>query len=132
MTITQRNGDVTTVTIEPQEEQKLKQFEQDAINQNMIVEQHGAAMLEKEQPKNNNIKPDDDGLPNFLKIHKGMKTIVSGGKEVTSSYTYSIPKVQPHIASSTSTTSTTSFNNINTNVVLRNLMKKITNGTSPF
>src|SRR6187200_2556650 len=49
MPITQRNGDTVTVTILPDEEQKLKQFEQEAIKNNIIVNQHGASMIEKEE-----------------------------------------------------------------------------------
>jgi hypothetical protein len=142
MPITQRNGDTVTVTISPDEEQKLKQFEQEAIKNNLILNQHGASMIEKEEQPlrhNNSIKSiddDDDGLPNFLKIHRVMKKIVGIDEETTAAGSYytrhhSALKVQPHVAS-TSTSNKIDEEN-NKNVILMRLMKKIANsGASPL
>jgi hypothetical protein len=122
MPITQRNGDTVTVTISPDEEQKLKQLEQEAIKNNFVVAQHGGAtMLEKGEIEQK--KP-----VSTLTLYRLIKKII-GDRQAESSII--IPEV--HSASTSSTNNTTNTTNTtNTNIVLRNLMKKIANSTSPF
>jgi hypothetical protein len=36
MAITQRNGDLTVITLSPQEEQRIRQFERQAIEANLV------------------------------------------------------------------------------------------------
>ena len=55
---------------------KMMEFERKAIQENMIVDQHIASLID-EQKEQENTKP------GYLKIHRLMKLIASGGKNTT-------------------------------------------------
>jgi hypothetical protein len=138
MPIVKQEGELTTVTVSPQEEQRIRQFERQAIEANLVVAQHGGAVTMLEQQNINNIKSDDNGLPNYLKLHQLMKKIAGGGESSYSSYVLQPTALELHSAASTTTAADNSVTNKqnnntinNNNLVLRNLMKKICSATGP-
>jgi hypothetical protein len=117
MPIINKQGEVTTVTIEPREEQRLRQFEQDMIKSNAPVEQHTASSMmidEKQKP----VSP--------ITLYRLIKRISGNTSEEP-------PAIEFHSASAVekNVTNNNKQDN-NTNLVLRNLMKKICTMASPI
>jgi hypothetical protein len=126
MPIINKQGELTTVTVSPEAEKRMIDFERQAIEQNMVVQQHGGAAMLEEQEKSTEKPLAVEGAS--LKLFKLSKKI-AGQSETSISSTLEL--VQPHIAASTVEKSVTSKQN-NNNLVLRNLMKRIANCASPF
>jgi hypothetical protein len=127
MPIINKQGEVTTVTVSPEAERQMIEFERKAIEQNMVIQQHGATMLEQNQP----ITKTTSSTP--LEIYRAMKRI-AGVQDISIPSTSS--NVELHSASTTTAVSeksksVTNKQQDNTNLVLRNLMKKICSMASP-
>jgi hypothetical protein len=122
-----KQGDLTTVTVSPEAEKRMIEFERQAIEQNMVVQQHGASMLEQKSEKP--VVKTSAASP--LEIYRLMKKIAG----VSETSIPSTVEFQPHVASTTEKSAVTNNkqnNNNNNNLVLRNLMKRIANSASPF
>jgi hypothetical protein len=134
MTNINKTGDLTVVTISPQEEQRMIDFERQAIENNFKVEQHGATMLEEEEKQKQKQPALKTTLTSAspLEIYRYMKRIV-GVEHIdipSSSSTLGLHSASTTVAEKSDVV-TNKQNNNNTNLVLRNLMKKICTMTSP-
>jgi hypothetical protein len=124
MPIINKQGEVTTVTVSPEAERQMIEFEREMIKQNQPIIQHGAAMLEEqEQEQRQPALKTTSAATSPLEIYRYMKRI-AGVQDI------SIPSaVEFHSASSADKSVTSKQDN--TNLVLRNLMKKICSATGP-
>ena len=131
--ITQRNGDLTVVTLSPEDEQRIRQFEQEAIKANSPVVQHGASMIEYEEEKQHQQSRQKPTLTasSPLTLYRLMKKIA--GQAETSIPSTTTIEFQPHIASTAEKSVTNKENSdTTTNIKLLGLMKKIASAASPF
>jgi hypothetical protein len=121
-----KQGEVTTVTVSPEAERQMIEFEREMIKQNQPIIQHGAAMLEEQEQEQEQRQPAlkiTSAATSPLEIYRYMKRI-AGVQDI------SIPSaVEFHSASSADKSVTSKQDN--TNLVLRNLMKKICSATGP-
>jgi hypothetical protein len=126
MTNINKTGDLTVVSLSPQEEQRIRTFEQEMIKQNQPVIQHGATMIKEEKQEQPALKA-TSAATSPLEIYRYMKRI-AGVEDISipSSSTLGL-----HSASTTVAEKSVTSKQNNTNLVLRNLMKKICGATGP-
>jgi len=65
------------------------------------------------------------GLPGYLKLHRLIKRIAAGESS------YAIPSIPELHSAASSTNNVTTKENISTNILLMNLMKRICSATEP-
>jgi hypothetical protein len=129
MPVINKQGEVTTVTVSPEAEKQMIEFEREMIKQNQPVRQHGATMLENPNEKSSKVKIETSSP---VEIYRMMKRIAGVERIDILSSLSSTVGFEPHIAAASSTVEKSVINKQdNTNLVLRNLMKKICSMASP-
>jgi hypothetical protein len=117
---TQRNGDITTVTLSPEEESQIRQFEKKALEANTPVAQYGGSVMIGGAGASSSSSSSNN---NNLQLYRLIKRIGSHQESeilAPSSTRIIIDSPELHRASSDNAEK-------NTNLILRNLMKKIVN-----